>query len=306
MAASLLKHCPDQSFYDYLNLKQAEEIQQRNDGDMTPASQILQNQEATREAEMTESNNSSESDEIDDGHFYIDMMSGSVQSEDAHILDPRRHRRPKFIGPANDKIICDANLPFKEQVRLQPFRLVSKAQLHQFSSLFFDTHYIIRQIEDDYYSTNFGLYVVTTKATAHQRKAQAVLALITNEEDRLAIMQEADDQTILWLYRLGGYFDESHEAYLERGSVRYPEDLIPWSAELSGSQREWSEEEQYFWRSLWDKSAKFWDTVGFKGEYGEDGYVLENDSESSKWWQAHLLWEEDRKKGRKPRTVKIE
>jgi len=265
MAMSLLKHEPDQSFYDYLSGKQAEEMQSStNHGlGLSLAEPRMQTEDC-----------------------YTGMMSGAVQPADAHLLDPRTRRRPRYIVPENNSATCDNHLPFREQVRLQPSKLLNKIHLwSNFSTLFFEPERCFGELDDEYYTTNLGLEIVLRISQAIGEKAGARLDFTSDEQERANIMGDADRSTLVWLYRLGGYFDLGPETCHERGNVRYPEDLIPFSE--PPADREGTEPDRYFWDHVRMGAMRFWGRVGFEGEYDEQGYIPGNGSAGNKWWRAH-------------------
>jgi len=303
LAISLLKHEPDQGFYEYLIGKQVEEIQTSANCGLELLSQDTPMQEAVRDRAITGNDDSPDASETES--CYTEMMSGAVNPADAHLLDPRTRRRPRYIVPENNSVVCDKSLPLKEQFRLQPSQLLDKDYLWEnFFFLFFESESCFRELDDDYYTTHLGLEMILYLRQAIREKAQARLILTPDEQDRVNIMRDADRPTLVWLYRLGGYFDLSAETCYERGNVRYAEDLIPFSEPPADRKR--TDPNRYFWDQMRRGAMRFWGKVGFEGEYDEQGYIPGNDSEGNKWWQAHSSWEKDRARHRAPRPVKID
>ena len=290
MALSLLKRDPDQEFYDYINFKQAEQMQYD-----IPNGDDLPGRFQPRSALKNHQNiNDSHTEEV------IPLMSGAVQPADSRILDPQTRRRPRYIVPDNDSTVCDKSLSFDQQVQIQPYRLLSKREILEMLS--FEPQRCLHYVPDEYYTTNLGLSIIIQKIREATERVLARLHLASTESEQASVLQEYEREVVLWVIRFGGRFNDSQKIYRERGAVRYADDLVPYTNDGTESS-EWTEEEQQYWGDLWGRATHFWSSVGFDGEYDGHGYIPENESVGGKIWQAHLLWERDRTRGRMPRTI---
>lgn len=225
--------------------------------------------------------------ELRDKNFHrveVVECSGGVNPADTKLIRKNQDKRDYMLSH-NDYVICDANLPFAERVQIQPNRLWSWRTLNDIAEyVFYRPQQGMQSLPREYVTTNRGLALIAEKVGIIQGEAEARFSTRSSEQERMAIQNDADNQILHWMSRLGGYINSSKQADDHRGRARYAEDITPYSRS-GGLDREAIAEVEEFWRTLWGEARAFWDKYHFAGEYNENGYIWGNNSEGH---QMHL------------------